>query len=62
MNDKKHLRCAECGIDIEDWYYTIGDNFMQARFFEDEDGLDNVFCSESCICECLSVLSKEVED
>lgn len=52
---KKELKCAECGDVIEDFYYTIGDNFLQVKYFEEQDGSDNIFCSQDCICSNLSV-------
>lgn len=64
---KKELKCAECGDVIEDFYYTIGDNFLQVKYFEEQDGSDNIFCSQDCICsnlsvECLSVNNEFGDD
>lgn len=50
--------CAQCDKDIgpADSYYIVGDNFLQANYFEDSDGKDNVFCSRECLLRSLSVL------
>lgn len=52
------IYCAECGKEIEDSYLMIGDNFLQVKYFDSSD--DNIFCSEDCLTESLSVLSVEV--
>lgn len=57
----KKVYCAECGNEIEDDYYTIGDDFLKVRYFEEPDGSDNIFCSEDCLLESLSVMNVEVE-
>lgn len=56
-----HLTCAECGGDINegDEYWRVGDNFLQAKYFEREK--DNVFCSKDCLCDNLSVESYWLE-
>lgn len=54
--------CAECGKEITDSYLMVGDNFLQVKYFEEQDGSDNCFCSKSCLCEALSVIEVEVED
>ena len=64
MSTKKYHRCAFCGGDIEDWYYMVTDNFLQVKYFEEEDGSDNAFCSTECVCDSLMVeakLNKEEE-
>lgn len=57
----KKIYCAECGNEIEDDYYTIGDDFLKVRYFEEQDGSDNIFCSADCLLESLSVMNVEVE-
>lgn len=56
------MKCAECGKEIEESYYMVGDNYLQVKYFEELDGSDNVFCSQNCLCEALSVISKEVKE
>ena len=55
LGGKKEKICATCGLDIEDNYYKIGDNFLQVKFFDDEE-TENIFCSKDCLCQALSVL------
>lgn len=50
--DEKNL-CATCNNEIEEDYLKIGDNFMLVKFFEEDE--HNIFCSEACLCKCLSV-------
>lgn len=47
--------CASCGLEIEGSYLKIGDNYLQAHYFDDED-TENIFCSETCLCHALSVI------
>lgn len=47
--------CANCGMAIEGNYFKVGDNFLQVKYFDDED-TENVFCSKDCLCQSLSVL------
>lgn len=56
--------CAQCGSIIEpgEFYYWVGDNYLQVNYFDEQDGSDNVFCSEDCLLRSLSVRSDEVED
>ena len=53
--------CAMCGKEIEDYYLMVGDNYLQVKYFEEQDGSDNVFCSKNCLCEALSVIEVEVK-
>ena len=48
--------CAQCGNEIpfETPYYMVGDNFLQTKYFDSES--DNIFCSQNCLCEALSVI------
>ncbi len=57
----KVIYCANCCREIHkgDDFWRIGDNFLQAKYF-DED-MDNVFCSESCMHESLSVVFEEYD-
>ena len=54
--------CAFCGNLIRGNYYIIGDNWLQAKYFDSSE--DNVFCSKGCLLESLSVLEvdEETED
>lgn len=54
--------CANCGIEIKESYYMVGDNFLQIKYFDEEDGSDNVFCSEHCLCKALSVMTVYLEE
>ncbi|MCH4010356.1 MAG: hypothetical protein LKE77_08365 [Companilactobacillus sp.] len=56
--------CAECSqsIGFGEMYYSIGDNFLQFNYFEREDGSDNIFCSQQCLMDSLSVEQDEVEE
>lgn len=47
--------CANCGMEIEGSYLKIGDNFLQVKYFDDEE-TENIFCSETCLCRSLSML------
>lgn len=53
---KRYVRCAHCGDEIDtvkDGYYACRDNYLQVKYFEEEDGSDNIFCSRDCFCESL---------
>lgn len=61
-NQKEKLNqieyCAVCGEEIDilnSGYYTCQDNFLQAKYFEDINGRDNIFCSEECACKALMI-------
>ena len=44
--------CAQCGEEIKgEHYFKCLDNFLQVKYFEEEDESDNAFCSEECFCE-----------
>ena len=58
----KHLVCATCGNVIHDDLYMCRDNFLQAKFFEEPDCSDNVFCSPECALLALSVEQVQPED
>ena len=58
MNKK---RCAYCDSEIDGSYYKVGDNFLQVRYFDDEE-VENVFCSKDCLCSSLSVLEIDEDD
>ena len=47
--------CAKCGHIIEGEYYKCLDNFMILKYFDEQDGSDNVFCSKNCFCEAMSL-------
>lgn len=47
--------CANCRKSIEKEYYRCLDNFLQVKYFDEQDGSDNIFCSQECFCEALSV-------
>lgn len=50
--------CAECGKEIDTvnhGYYKVLDNFLQTKYFDEQDGSDNVFCSTECVTNSLSI-------
>lgn len=47
--------CANCNKDIEGSYFKCLDNYIQVKYFEEQDESDNVFCSRECFCKALSV-------
>lgn len=51
----KTLVCANCGLEIENEWYKCRDNFLQVKYFDEQDESDNVFCSKTCFCEALSL-------
>lgn len=52
----KNKVCAQCGKEIPFGtpYYVVGDNFLQMEYFDSDK--DNLFCSNECLCESLSVI------
>lgn len=58
----KNLYCAKCGKEIKtnEEYYFVGDNYLQAKYFDAPDGSDNIFCSKDCLCKALTVMSGTV--
>ena len=59
--DNERPVCANCQSEIlDEEYLMIRDNFLLVKYFDDPDGLDNIFCSEHCICESLSVAGVEI--
>jgi predicted nucleic acid-binding Zn ribbon protein len=54
-------KCAVCGMEIPvgQTYLKVCDNFLQVKFFEEEDESDNVFCSDECLKTALSVMEVE---
>ena len=50
--------CTQCGKEIDpvkDGFVMCRDNFIQAKYFQEMDGSDNVFCSQDCACQYLSI-------
>jgi len=41
---------------------TLGDNYLQANFFDEQDGSDNIFCDSGCLAGALSYQSISKED
>ncbi len=58
----KHLTCAVCRKTLDDDVYMCRDNFLQAKFFDEQDCSDNVFCSPECAMRALSVELVRPED
>ena len=46
--------CAHCHMPIRGTYHMIGDNWLQAKYFDNLE--DNIFCSKGCLLESLYVL------
>lgn len=55
----KIIVCAKCGneIPVGEDFYTVDDNFLQLKYFD--TNADNCFCSIDCLCDALSVTSRE---
>lgn len=50
--------CAQCGKEIDpikDGFVMCRDNFIQAKYCQETDGSDNIFCSQDCACQYLSI-------
>ncbi len=59
--DNERPVCANCQSEIlDEEYLMIRDNFLLVNYFDDPDGLDNIFCSEHCVCESLFVSGVEI--
>lgn len=52
--------CANCGVECEDEYFKVLDNFLQVKYFDDED--TNCFCSEKCFCEFVMLESFYIDE
>lgn len=57
----KTIYCAKCGKRLDDEFLMVQDNFLQVKYFDDPDGLDNAFCSSECLMNALSVATVEME-
>ncbi|TYC49924.1 hypothetical protein ESZ50_04865 [Weissella muntiaci] len=51
--------CAVCNNPITEEYLMVGDNYLQVKYFDDEES--NIFCSEDCLMKSLSVLSVYID-
>ena len=51
---KKSMYCSNCKKRINGSFITVRDNFMIRKFFQFEDGSDNVFCGSECLANFLS--------
>ena len=58
--EENEIICATCKLAIHGNYLMVGDNFLQAKFFDSEE--DNRFCSKECLCQALSVLEVDKDD
>jgi hypothetical protein len=56
----KNLKCANCGCYIENEYYKVLDNYLLVKYFDCDE--DNIFCSQDCLCESLSVEHIEIKE
>jgi hypothetical protein len=72
MGRERVLDCAFCGKRIypkdvtscpfDDDVYFYRDNFLQRKYFDDHDGLDNLFCSAACAGDALMLESIRIKD
>ena len=60
MDQHEELYCAYCQRHIEGNYFIIGDNYLQAKYFDSEE--DNKFCSKECVCDALFIMEIEHTD
>lgn len=59
--DNERPVCVNCQSEIlDEEYLMLQENFLLVNYFDDPDGLDNIFCSEHCICESLFVAGVEI--
>lgn len=56
----KEIFCACCGKKIEDEYMKVLDNFLLVKYFETDE--ENIFCSDECLQEALSVETFYIDD
>ena len=66
--NKEESVCAHCGENLFDEdgfsnqsYVTVRDNFMVLKFFQFEDGQDNMFCNVNCLADYLSAEEINIE-
>ena len=52
--------CANCGCDCEDEYFKVLDNYLQVKYFDDDDC--NCFCSKECFCEFVTLESFDIDE
>ena len=57
---KIYTHCANCGRELGERFVMVRDNYLQVKYFEQEDGSDNAFCSNECALE--SLMIEEVEN
>lgn len=55
------MYCAECGVEVTTEYYKCLDNFLQVKYFEEQDESDNIFCSQECFCQSLILQCIDVD-
>lgn len=53
--------CAHCGNVLEDEYATIRDNHLILKYFDYENGEDNIFCDNDCLAKALSAETIHLE-
>lgn len=66
--NKEESFCAKCGKNLYDpesfsnqSYVTSRDNFLIRKFFEFEDGADNIFCDNDCFAAFFSVEEIDID-
>lgn len=50
--------CTQWGKEIDpikDGFVMCRDNFIQAKYFQEMDGSNNIFCWQDCACQYLSI-------
>ena len=57
---KKYIHCAKCGAELGGRFFLYCDNFLQVKYFDEQDGSDNAFCS--MYCAAASLMLEETEN
>jgi len=53
---RKYKECAMCGKELDETFFMYRDNFLQIKYFEEDDGHDNAFCSIECASDALGLV------
>lgn len=52
------LYCACCGKEIEHEYIKVLDNYLQVKYFDNDEC--NCFCSKDCLCDYIMAETFEI--
>lgn len=55
-------RCAFCGKELGKRFFKCLDNYLQVKYFEEQDESDNAFCDQQCFCDSLSLEEVDNEE